>query len=148
MSADPRYRAQHRRDTEYRFTRDGHCLASASAEGEPYLAPLSFDCDGEALLMATPSDSLTGSNLAATWAVRPALGHTRDVSMIEARSRSSRSTHCCSSGLTGSPRRPASTRVSWPRRTAGSASPRRVQAWREVSELPDRELMRDGRWLA
>jgi hypothetical protein len=26
-------------------------------------------------------------------------------------------------------------------------SPRRIQAWRAVSELPDRELMRDGRWL-
>ena len=26
-------------------------------------------------------------------------------------------------------------------------SPRRIQAWREVNELPDRELMRDGRWL-
>ena len=26
--------------------------------------------------------------------------------------------------------------------------PRRVQARREVDELPDRELMRDGRWLA
>ena len=24
-------------------------------------------------------------------------------------------------------------------------SPRRIQAWREVNELPDRELMRDGR---
>jgi hypothetical protein len=26
-------------------------------------------------------------------------------------------------------------------------SPRPIQAWREVNELPDRELMRDGRWL-
>jgi hypothetical protein len=26
-------------------------------------------------------------------------------------------------------------------------SPRRIQAWREVNELPGRELMRDGRWL-
>ena len=26
-------------------------------------------------------------------------------------------------------------------------SPRRIQAWREVNELTDRELMRDGRWL-
>ena len=26
-------------------------------------------------------------------------------------------------------------------------SPRRIQAWREVNELPDRELMRDGSWL-
>jgi hypothetical protein len=25
--------------------------------------------------------------------------------------------------------------------------PRRVQAWREVSEMPLRELVRDGRWL-
>jgi hypothetical protein len=25
--------------------------------------------------------------------------------------------------------------------------PRRIQAWREVNELPGRELMRDGRWL-
>jgi hypothetical protein len=29
-----------------------------------------------------------------------------------------------------------------------SAAPRRIQARREVDELPDRELMRDGRWLA
>lgn len=26
-------------------------------------------------------------------------------------------------------------------------SPRRIRAWREVNELPDRELMCDGRWL-
>jgi hypothetical protein len=26
-------------------------------------------------------------------------------------------------------------------------SPRRVQAWREVNQMPGRELMRDGRWL-
>ena len=25
--------------------------------------------------------------------------------------------------------------------------PRRIQAWREVDELAERELMRDGRWL-
>jgi hypothetical protein len=26
-------------------------------------------------------------------------------------------------------------------------TPRRIQAWREVDELPGRELMRDGEWL-
>jgi hypothetical protein len=61
-------------------------VASASADGAPYLVPLSFDWDGEALLVATP--------------------------------------------------------YRWFR-----ISPRRIQAWREVNELPDRELMRDGRWL-
>jgi Pyridoxamine 5'-phosphate oxidase len=58
-------------------------VASASADGAPYLVPLSFDWDGEALLVATPTDSPTGRNLAATGAVRLGLGHTRDVSMIE-----------------------------------------------------------------
>ena len=58
-------------------------VASASADGAPYLVPLSFDWDGEALLVATPTDSPTGRNLAATRAVRLGLGHTRDVSIIE-----------------------------------------------------------------
>ena len=49
-------------------------VASASADGAPYLVPLSFDWDGEALLVATPTDSPTGRNLAATRAVRLGLG--------------------------------------------------------------------------
>jgi hypothetical protein len=97
-------------------------VASASADGAPYLVPLSFDWDGEALLVATPTDSPTGRNLAATRTVRLGLGHTRDVSMFD-------------------PRAPA-TPYRWFR-----ICPRRIQAWREVNELPDRELMRDGRWL-
>ena len=58
-------------------------VASASADAAPNLVPLSFDWDGEAVLLATPTDSPTGRNLAATRAVRLGLGHTRDVSMIE-----------------------------------------------------------------
>jgi hypothetical protein len=33
------------------------------------------------------------------------------------------------------------------RRPVARSSVRRIQAWGEVNELPDRELMRDGRWL-
>ena len=33
------------------------------------------------------------------------------------------------------------------RRELAAISPRRIQAWREANELPDRELMRDGQWL-
>ena len=81
---DPRSRPQRRRDTEHRLTHDIDLwVASASADGAPYLVPLSFDWDGEALLIATPTDSPTGRNLAATRAVRLGLGHTRDVSMID-----------------------------------------------------------------
>jgi hypothetical protein len=67
--------------------------------------------------------------------------------MIEGEVESSRSTRCRGIGATGSPRAPAWTRVRRPRRTLVRISPRRIQAWREVNELPDRELMRDGRWL-
>ena len=76
--------AQRRRDTEHRLAHDVDLwVASASTDGAPYLVPLSFHWDGEALLMATPADSPTGRNLAATRAVRLGLGGTRDVSMIE-----------------------------------------------------------------
>src|SRR3712207_3203480 len=84
MTANPRSPAQRRRDTEFRLTHDKDVwVASASADGAPYLVPLSFDWDGEAMLMATPTDSPTGRNLAASRTVRLGLGHTRDVSIIE-----------------------------------------------------------------
>jgi nitroimidazol reductase NimA-like FMN-containing flavoprotein (pyridoxamine 5'-phosphate oxidase superfamily) len=55
MTAEPRARTDRRRDTEHRLTHDNDVwVASASADGAPYLVPLSFDWDGEALLMATP----------------------------------------------------------------------------------------------
>jgi hypothetical protein len=148
-SAAPRSRARRRRDAEQRLADDVDVwVATASTDGAPYLVPLSFDWDGDALLVATPGDSPTGRNLAATRTARLALGHTRDVVMIE----------CAAEVLdidalppehgdrfaarTGfDPRGPA-TAFRWFR-----LSPRRVQAWREVNEMPDRELMRDGRWL-
>lgn len=80
----PRSGAQRRRDTEHRLAHDVDLwVASASADGVPHLVPLSFDWDGEALLIATPANSPTGRNLAATRTVRIGLGETRDVSMIE-----------------------------------------------------------------
>ena len=65
MTAEPRSRADRRRDTEHRLTNDIDVwVASASADGKPYLVPLSFDWDGEAVLVATPTNSPTGKNLA------------------------------------------------------------------------------------
>ena len=150
MSTDPRSPAQRRRDTEQRLTHDIDLwVASASADGGPYLVPLSFDWDGEAVLVATPANSPTGRNLAATQTARLGLGHTRDVSMIEGdvevleidalpQERGDRF-----ATRAGFDPRAQDTPYRWFR-----ISPRRIQAWREVNELPDRELMRDGRWLA
>src|SRR3954471_5244416 len=84
MTDPPRSRALRRRDTEHRLAHDVDLwVASASADGAPYLVPLSFDWDGEALLLATPADSPTGRNLTASRTARLGLGDTRDVSMID-----------------------------------------------------------------
>jgi hypothetical protein len=150
MTAAPRSRAQRRRDTEHRLTRDVDVwVASASADGDPYLVPLSFDWDGDALLVATPGDSPTGRNLASTRTARLGLGDTRDVSMIEGgvevleldalpREQGDRFV-----ARTGFDPRELTAPYRWFR-----IIPRRIQAWREVNELPGRDLMRDGRWLA
>jgi hypothetical protein len=149
MTADPRPRTQRRRDTERRLTDDIDLwVASASADGAPYLVPLSFDWQDEALLVATPADSPTGRNLAAGRTARVGLGHTRDVSMVDGevevyeldalpKERGDRF-----AARTGFEPRALATPYRWFR-----ILPRRIQAWREVNELPDRELMRDGRWL-
>jgi hypothetical protein len=124
-------------------------VATASADGAPYLVPLSFDREDEALLVATPTDSPTGRNLAATRTARLALGHTRDVSVIDGevevleidalpQGRADRF-----AARTGFDPRAEAAPYCWFR-----ISLRRVQAWREANELEGRELMRDGRWLA
>ena len=149
MSADPRSRPQRRRDTEDRLTHDVDLwVATASIDAVPYLVPLSFDWDGAALLVATPTDSPTGRNLAATGTVRLGLGHTRDVCMIDG------DVEVIEIDVlppelgdrfavrTGFDPRALATPYRW-----FSISPRRIQAWREVNELPGRDLMRDGRWL-
>ena len=149
MTADPRSRAQRRRDTEHRLAHDIDLwVASASADGAPYLVPLSFDWDGEALLLSTPTRSPTGRNLAAGRTARLGLGDTRDVSMIEGevevleidalpKEQGDRF-----AARTGFDPRATAGHYSWFR-----ISPRRIRAWREVNELSDSELMRDGRWL-
>jgi hypothetical protein len=149
VSAGPRSRPQRRRDTEHRLTHDIDVwVASASAGGAPYLVPLSFDWNGEALLVATPADSATGRNLAATRTVRLGLGHTRDVSMIDGDvevleiDALPEQTGDRFAARAGFDPRAQDTPYRWFRIT-----PRRIQAWREVDELPDRELMRHGRWL-
>jgi Pyridoxamine 5'-phosphate oxidase len=145
----PRSRAERRRDTEHRLTHDVDVwVASASADGTPYLVPLSFDWDGAALLVSTPTGSPTGRNLAATRAARLALGNTRDVSMIdgevEVLEMDALPQHQGDrfAARTGFDPRTLTTPYRW-----FHITPRRIQAWREVNELPDRELMHDGHWI-
>ncbi|MER6518622.1 pyridoxamine 5'-phosphate oxidase family protein [Streptomyces sp. NPDC060334] len=150
MDTPPRSRAQRRRDTEHRLDHDVDVwVASASADGAPHLVPLSFHWDGEAFLAATPAESPTGRNLAATRTARLALGHTRDVAMIEGDVEvlaiDALPPHVGDrfAARTGFDPRSLTTPYRWFRIT-----PHRIRAWREENELSGRELMRDGRWLA
>lgn len=148
-TAAPRPRSQRRHDAEDRLRHDVDLwVASSSKDGVPHLVPLSFDWDGDALLLATPKDSPTGRNLAVTRAVRLGLGHTRDVVIIEGAVEVldldglSRERGDAFAQRTGFDPRRLAEPYCWFR-----VSPRRIQAWREVNELAERDLMRDGRWL-
>ncbi|MEU7075473.1 pyridoxamine 5'-phosphate oxidase family protein [Streptomyces narbonensis] len=146
-AAAPRSRDQRRHDTEQRLAHDVDVwVATASPDGVPYLVPLSFDWDGEAVLVSTPANSPTGRNMAATRRVRLGLGLTRDVTMIDGtvevleidalpRERGDRFAE-----RTGFDPRAQSGPYRWFRIT-----PHRVQAWREANELQGRELLRAGR---
>ncbi|MFC7406685.1 pyridoxamine 5'-phosphate oxidase family protein [Georgenia alba] len=148
-SEPARSREERRRDTEHRLNHDVDLwVATASGDGTPFLVPLSFDWDGDAILVSTPAQSPTGRNLATTRAARVALGNTRDVTMIDGDVEILE--------IDGLPEEQAerfARRAGFDPRDGGSTYrwfrivPRRVQAWREVNELPGRTLMRDGRWL-
>jgi hypothetical protein len=110
---------------------------------------LSFDWDGEALLMATAADSPTGRNMAVSGAVRLALGETRDVYLVDGRvevlpidalppEQGDRF-----AARTGFDPRALDTPFRWFR-----VVPSRIQAWRDEAEIPGRDVLREGRWLA
>ncbi|MCZ7437503.1 pyridoxamine 5'-phosphate oxidase family protein [Micromonospora sp. WMMC241] len=147
MTDTPRTRARRRHDTTHRLEHDIDCwVASADTDGTPHLVPLSFHWDGHTLLLATDADSPTGRNLAGGRA-RIALGHTRDVVMIDG--------HVETLDLDALPTERGerfATRTGFDPRTLTPyrwyrIQPHRVQAWREVDEMPGRTLMRHGRWL-
>lgn len=122
-------------------------VASADAEGNAYLVPLSFVWDGEALTLSTPRASRTAQNLMRAESARVALGSTRDVVIVEGTVETVtigtdpvlEDAHAAATGF--DPRQEAEEYVYLRIR------PREIQAWREANELPGRQLMRAGRWL-
>ncbi len=150
MLAEPRSRAARRADTERLLAREFDVwVATASGNGAPYLVPLSFHWDGAVLLMATSARSPTGRNLSASGTVRLAVGQTRDVCLIEGEvdvlamdALGPRQAEQFVAHAGFDPRLPGTDHL-WFR-----VRPRRIQAWREVNEQPEREIMADGRWLA
>jgi general stress protein 26 len=144
----PRSAKQRKQDTLARLeAEDDAWVASADREGTAHLVPLSFLWDGATLLLATSPASRTGRNLATAGRVRMAIGQTRDVVMLEGTIETfTRDT--VPVGLAGAfAARHWDARLNEPPYLFFRVTPRRIQAWRAVSEDAGRELMRDGRWL-
>jgi hypothetical protein len=87
MKAPARTLKERKLDTIRRLEGDVDVWVATAdpASGTPYLVPLSYMWDGKTLLVATPAASPTSRNLQVTGLARLALGHTRDVVIIEAR---------------------------------------------------------------
>jgi hypothetical protein len=148
MADPPRSAEERKRDTLARLEHDIDLwAASASAEGDAMLVPLSFAWDGEQLMLTTPRQTKTARNLARAGVGRVALGATRDVVMIDG------SVEVLDFGADPELEDVFARKTGWdPRKDDGDyvvirLRPQRIQAWREVNELPDRHIMRDGSWV-
>jgi hypothetical protein len=122
-------------------------VASATTDGDAYMIPLSYHWDGSAMLFSTPERSRTMRDLTRAGRTRVALPSARDVVILDGRVE-----------LVDPAGDPLAVdafvaRHDWdPRLEAQPYSffrfvPDRIQAWRIASELPTRDVMRDGRWL-
>lgn len=123
-------------------------LASASADGDAYLIPVSFYWDGRRLAIATPIGSRTGRNLQRAGWARVALGPTRDVVIIEGSVEFANPPEVESDfGDRFAAKTGFDPRLSKDKTYFVWLTPRRIQAWREVNELEGRDVMVGGRWL-
>ncbi|OJF13101.1 pyridoxamine 5'-phosphate oxidase family protein [Couchioplanes caeruleus] len=148
MTPEPRSGEQRKHDILERLTEDVDAwVATADAAGMPHLVPLSFLWDGAALTFATAGDSPAGRNLRDSGRARVALGHTRDVVLIDG------AVEVLAAARVPDDLADAFAAKLWDARAAGNrwtffrVTPDRILAWREENELPGRVMMRDGSWV-
>jgi hypothetical protein len=151
----PRTREQRRADTLAKLTAPAAdvwvatAAADAGGHATSYLVPLSLAWIDERIVLATEADSVTARNLTRQGRARLGLGPTRDVVMIDAELEQVYGLDEVPAGLA----RRYAAQADWDPRESGDRMrflvlrPHRIQAWREVDELPGRTLMRDGAWI-
>jgi Pyridoxamine 5'-phosphate oxidase len=149
VSAEPRDRASRKTDALAMLASPAIdvWVATASAAGAPYLVPVSLVWADERVIIAVDRSSVTARNLIESGTARLAVGPTRDVVMIDVVLE--RTVDVAADEALGSA---YVAQADWdPRRSAGYVflvlRPVRIQAWREANEIPERDVMRDGRWL-
>jgi hypothetical protein len=137
------------RDTLARLAADVDLwVATASAEGEPYLVPLSYLWHDGRIVMATAGRTATVRNLRRGGPVRLALDGLRDVVLIDGDV-----AFVAAADIDPALADAYAAHAGWDPRTDPATTwlvvtPTRIRAWREVNELPGREVMRAGTWLA
>ena len=136
-------------ETRQRLNNDENVwIATASLGGVPHLVPLSLAWDGEAILVATRTDTPTVRNALASGRVRATLDSAADVVLLDTDAAVTPFTHAGADQVAA-----FVARVGWdPRNQDGEWSllrltPSRVQAWNSVSETDARTIMRDGAWI-
>ncbi|MEV7442738.1 pyridoxamine 5'-phosphate oxidase family protein [Streptomyces sp. NPDC091204] len=149
VPAPPRPHEERLKDTLARFENDVDVwVATADADGVPCMVPLSFLWDGGTFLVSTQRTNPTARNLIANGRVRLAFGVTRDVVLVEGAASPMEAADLAPGGReafaahTGFDPSGYATPYPYFRIT-----PEWIQAWREVNEITDRQLMTNGRWL-
>jgi hypothetical protein len=122
-------------------------VATAAADGAPYLVPVSLAWIEERVVIAVPRASVTARNLTASGTARLGVGPTRDVVMID-----SVLDRTVDVGADDSLGEAYAAQADWDPRESRDyvflvLRPVRLQAWREANEIAGRTLMRDGSWL-
>jgi general stress protein 26 len=121
-------------------------VATASADGVPYLVPLSYLWHDGRILLATTERSTTVRNLRRDGRVRLSLDGTRDVVLIDGDAEL-----VPGDAIAGDVADAYTDHAGWDPRTDPDTAwivvtPTRIRSWREVNELAGREIMRDGAW--
>jgi hypothetical protein len=134
-------------DTVARLEGDADVWVATASAGRAHLVPLSLAWDGAHVILATPANSPTARNAAASGQMRLALGTSRDVTIIEA---VAEVVPCAEAP--GPIARCYAARTGWDPRHEDVphvylvATPRTMRAWKSVAEINGRTIMRDGQW--
>lgn len=123
-------------------------ISTSSPDGTPHLVPLSLGWDGLRILVATPSATPTARNVAATGKARAALDDADDVVLIAADAQEIPFAEAAEETV-----EVLVNRIGWsPADESGvwsllALTPHMVHAWRGVSEIDRRTIMKSGAWL-
>jgi Pyridoxamine 5'-phosphate oxidase len=125
-------------------------IATSDRSGRPHLIAVSAWWDGELVVIATTGPSRTARNLEATRAARLAAGTPDDAIMIDIELLDGTPVGSAAPGLA----KGFADAVGWDPAEEGSnwkffrLRPLRIQAYRGYGEMENRDVLRDGKWLA